>query len=338
MSVITVAIPVYNKKEYLAECFASLENQTKSTFQVLMIDDGSTDGSAELCEAYAEKSDNYRVVHFENAGLLQSRRRAIALIPEGYVVFLDADDYLSENAIDYIDQASRKSNADIISFGMRMTNSSYRQGNLKKSINNVPQVDNFPIEEARKWILEGGSNNLCGKAIKRECFNEELDYYRFENLMHGEDLLQSLEVFDKAKSFAFLREDLYYYRRNQDSSTSYYKCSQRHDISKVLAELKKSSLKWTSSTYAYAIGATVQYCYLFSLLELSGVSGDELTKERENIRREIEKLLIISPKLILKLKPNNALLVRAISKRKYKRAHFLIKCVHLIKVLLKRGG
>ena len=338
---ITIAITVYNKEKYIRECFESLINQSDNCFNTVVIDDGSTDASKNLCDSFAASFHSVLVKHYSNAGLLQARRRALNCIDNGYIVFLDADDYLRDDAVHVLKQAIKQSNAsDIIAFDMIQTHNS---NDLKRHCGSRRQTNSnleiWDIQKAREWLLTGNSNNLCGKAIKRSCFDSSLDYSEYGRLMHGEDLLQSLETFDRAQSFSRLYEPIYYYRRGNDNSTSNYSHSQLLDIEQVIEQVNKCGTKWTGNTERSAIGALIQYCSLFSLLEESpNLENNQKVIERHLIEVGILSIYEKNPRAIQELKPHLQLVVKLICCGKHDLASFVIRKTAKLKTVLSQYG
>lgn len=329
MARITVAVPVYNKICFLDECVESVLKQSIKVADLLLVDDGSTDGSSELIDAYAKKYDFITAVHHTNRGLLQSRRRALRNIDGGYVVFLDADDYLRNDAIEILlDAIELSHNADIYAFGLKKTTKgrSYTKTKCEKQL----LLEEWSIEEARKWLLRGNSNNLCGKAIKRKCFDDQLKYSDYGRLMHGEDLLQSLEVFDNAESFALVNEDIYFYRQSRSNSTAQYNASQLHDLEIVVHKLLKYGKQWTGHLDDAVVGGLIQYCVLYCLLEYSQGTID-YQADRNEIRRNVIQLLKTQPLSILELKPHYRALAKAISDGRMHKANLIAKTIQILK-------
>lgn len=91
---VSVIIPVYNTQKYLARCLDSILNQTQSELEILLIDDGSTDDSGKLCDAYAKKDNRFQVIHKENGGVSSARNAGIERMTGDYCCFVDSDDYV----------------------------------------------------------------------------------------------------------------------------------------------------------------------------------------------------------------------------------------------------
>ena len=92
---VSVIIPVYNVRQYLPTCLASLQNQTMKEIEIILVDDGSTDGSAEICDQYATYDPRFHVIHKENEGLSAARNDGLQMARADYVMFVDSDDWWS---------------------------------------------------------------------------------------------------------------------------------------------------------------------------------------------------------------------------------------------------
>ena len=111
----SIVIPVYNVKEYLAACVESVLSQTFTEYEVLLIDDGSTDGSGEICDELCKTSDRIRVIHQKNGGLSEARNTGIRNAKGDYLFFLDSDDFLSTpTALEELAAPLQKTNPDLL--------------------------------------------------------------------------------------------------------------------------------------------------------------------------------------------------------------------------------
>ena len=101
-ALISVIVPVYNVEQYLTKCLESIVSQTYTNLEILLIDDGSTDGSGEICDRFASKDSRISVIHKANGGVSTARNLGMELCTGEYIMFVDADDYLSKNAIEHL--------------------------------------------------------------------------------------------------------------------------------------------------------------------------------------------------------------------------------------------
>ena len=110
---ISLVIPVYNVETYLVKCLDSVAGQTYDNFEVILVDDGSTDGSGKLCDAYAEKDSRFVVYHKENGGLSDARNYGVAKAAADLVSFIDSDDYVTEDYLEYLWDLMAKFDSDM---------------------------------------------------------------------------------------------------------------------------------------------------------------------------------------------------------------------------------
>ena len=99
---ISVIVPVYNAEEYLEECLESIKNQTYTNIEVILVNDGSTDGSKEICEQYCEKDNRFKLVNQENQGQSVARNLGVAESVGQFIMFVDSDDVVRENIVEVL--------------------------------------------------------------------------------------------------------------------------------------------------------------------------------------------------------------------------------------------
>lgn len=119
MDLISIIVPIYNTEKYLNRCIDSIINQTYKNLEIVLVDDGSTDKSGVICDDYAKSDSRIKVIHKENGGVSSARNVGIDNATGEYIMFVDADDELCLNAIEYIMELSKKNNADLICFQMK---------------------------------------------------------------------------------------------------------------------------------------------------------------------------------------------------------------------------
>ncbi|MFR4147327.1 MAG: glycosyltransferase family 2 protein [Mediterraneibacter gnavus] len=100
MSLVSIIVPVYNVEPYIETCIQSLIRQTMGNIEVILVDDGSTDRSGELCDQYAEADERIRVIHKQNGGLSSARNAGISAAKGEYLLFVDSDDYVSASLVE----------------------------------------------------------------------------------------------------------------------------------------------------------------------------------------------------------------------------------------------
>ncbi|MDE7311142.1 MAG: glycosyltransferase [Eubacterium sp.] len=114
---ISVIVPVFNTVEYLPMCLDSILNQTYCELEIILIDDGATDGSGEICNAYAARDRRIKVIHQINAGVVAARNRGIKEASGEYIAFIDSDDYIEPDMMETLKRMAEESGADIVTSG-----------------------------------------------------------------------------------------------------------------------------------------------------------------------------------------------------------------------------
>lgn len=200
---ISIVIPVYNSAEYLAECHASLTGQTYADFEVVYVDDGSSDASASILDGFAAADSRVRVIHQTNAGTLMARQAGVVATTGEWVTFLDPDDRLSSNAFEVLAH-NVPVEADILCFGVEFkADSSFdpvRLGDLDRYFNPPSEKDPLPL-------------NICGKIFRgelcRRSFADQIKTYA----VFAEDIYAySKMLAESGKPVARISERLYLYR------------------------------------------------------------------------------------------------------------------------------
>ena len=110
---ISIIIPVYNAEKYLPNCLDSVINQTYKNLEIILVDDGSTDKSSEICDEYAQKDFRIKLIHKENGGVSSARNAGLALVSGDYIAWVDSDDFVAPDYIEYMYKLLKEYDADI---------------------------------------------------------------------------------------------------------------------------------------------------------------------------------------------------------------------------------
>ena len=242
----SIVIPVYNVEEYLDECLKSILNQTEQDFEVILVNDGSTDKSADICDFYAKKfPDKIFVYHQENTGPLLTRRSGIAKSKGDFLFFVDSDDYVDLNLLEIIRETIQKFNCDMVMFNYSRV---YEDG--REVQNEFPFSDEEVFESDGKKklykLLVGDAtlNNLSMKAIKRSTIDIDRDYREFACVQKAVDLLQLLPIITNAKKIVYIDKTLYCYRQNTTGITMKFRGHEHRSTLAVHEELHKYLAYW----------------------------------------------------------------------------------------------
>ena len=209
MPSVSVIIPVFNTEKYLAACVESIRNQSFKDFEVLLVDDGSTDGSGRICDEYSKTDDRIVVIHKENGGVCSARNAGLDAARGEYVVFVDADDCLNESHLEHL----MDSDADLVLTGIQ-------KFGLSEDSCAPTKKDDFEIEDMpRHWNTPPVMNYLyCYPVAKRfrTSIIRDNNIRFYEPLFFSEDMCFNMCYMSFAKSFTELPYADYMYRRTED--------------------------------------------------------------------------------------------------------------------------
>lgn len=218
---VSFLVPVYNVEKYLKQCVESLLGQKGATYEIVLLDDGSTDNSGKICDEYAERHPEIvRVIHKENEGLLMTRRRGFKEARGDWFICVDSDDYVDEKLLGKVVATIRKHDCDMV-----MYNYQYADDNGKKTPSRLRLKDGTVYTENNKKelyltrLFTTSINNMWLRAVRRDIVDIEVDYSDCEIRNMCEDAIQVLPLYTNTKKTVYIDQNLYYYRKNQESIT-----------------------------------------------------------------------------------------------------------------------
>lgn len=168
---ISVIIPVYNVEKYLHYAMESLLRQTYTKFEVILVNDGSTDNSGRLCEGYAMQHKNVQVYHKENGGLSDARNFGVKMAKFNWIFFLDPDDYIEPFTLELLVMLRKKYNANLISTKVQPTSTYEMTANTEFIDLDLRSTKKVSKEEALKLMLE---NNIATVSACAKLYHKEL--------------------------------------------------------------------------------------------------------------------------------------------------------------------
>lgn len=218
----SILVPVYNTSQYLQECVESILSQSFRDFELVLLNDGSTDHSGSICDEFAAADDRIRVIHKANEGLMMTRRRGFREAKGDYFICVDSDDKFCDA------DALQKIRDMIISTGCDMVIYNYVYGagggrpERKSDLLDWENGHVFEGEEKmrlyEKLLTSSNMNNMWIKCPARHVVDLDVDYSQWkEQISRAEDLFQSYPMLTNAKRIAYLTDSLYYYRWTPDS-------------------------------------------------------------------------------------------------------------------------
>lgn len=240
---ISVIIPIYNVEKYLEECIESVINQTYRNLEIILVNDGSTDKSGEICDKYSQKDSRIIVIHKENGGLSDARNAGVAISSGDYGIFLDSDDFWTQkDALNILVQRVLATNADVLNFTYHKLDEETNQIS-----NNFVYKENMPLNICSTIDqIEFLINNYiyiasaCNKFIKINLLkNISFEYGKF-----SEDIEWCAKLLSEGKIFDFINLNFYCYRQRRGSiskSISMKSCNDLKDAILNCVNLTKSS-------------------------------------------------------------------------------------------------
>ena len=214
---ISVIVPVYNGEKLLPKCMESLLGQTWQDFEIILVDDGSRDGSGVLCDRYAANDSRVRVIHQENQGVSRARNAGLDAATGKYVAFVDADDYVE---LDYLEHLHR----NLVDSGADMASCDYQEVIQADVLGtNIPFVAESRLITNKDAYFEDmiTAREAYWSTITAKLFRRELiDDTRFNApFRYGEDHVFLFDLFSKAPKVHQDTYQGYYYVRNESSAT-----------------------------------------------------------------------------------------------------------------------
>lgn len=207
---ISVIIPVYNTEKYLEACLNSIVNQTYRNLEIILIDDGSTDNSPNICDKFAETDSRIKVIHKKNEGVSKARNTGLLYATGDYFHFPDSDDYLEPDTYDYLLNLIDEHKCDAVAFEHFVTYPNNEiTHKMDKSFYGLLDSVN-----AQKRLVTG-CQFCCNKLYKKEL----IDGIKFrEDIFRGEDTLFAAQVLKNAASVWFDSRPLYHYVQSEESA------------------------------------------------------------------------------------------------------------------------
>lgn len=257
---VSIIIPVYNTAQFLADCIESVRTQTYPNLEILLIDDGSTDNSSAICDAFAKEDSRIVVIHKQNTGVSDTRNCGITRATGKYIAFVDSDDIISPGMIEHLLECLEDTHAEIAMCGYQRIAEQHLELNVGAEI----QKGCFTTKQALQNIINtrGYRGFLCNKLFSANLLKEPEALLLDTNISVCEDLLFSVQAIDRATRIAYTSEKLYGYLVRSNSATN--------EISeKVLTSLtakimmlpiyKKYDLPDAASWLAYSIAHLMSF-------------------------------------------------------------------------------
>lgn len=305
---ISVILPIYNVESYLLECLESLANQTidKATYEVLCIDDGSIDNSAEIARNFCEEHSNFKYYYKKNGGLSDARNYGIKISKANYVCFVDSDDKIANNYLEVLYNLCVNNECDIANCKYY----DYYGEEIKTKNDFEDNIIVLDYKQALDLILvdDEYGNYAWNKMYARHLF---LDV-EYPLGKYFEDLYTTYKVFLSSKKIAFSNKKLYFYRKRQGSIVSTLTESKVMDFANGLKQRYNELVKIGVSNldynyFKFSIYIVVQSLKIMNTKMVKNKFKNELQfiKENRRLAKMIDKknrimcyLILMSPKAL----------------------------------------
>lgn len=237
---ISIVVPVYNVADFVGECIDSILAQNYKTTEIILVDDGSTDNSGKICDDYAKKHRNIRVIHQKNAGLSAARNKGLSVAKGKYICFIDSDDYILPGYLSELLNAINKNGSNIAVCGY---------GDI------LPQEETISGQDATIRFLTQQENLdilAWNKLYRLDIFkNNDILYPEGKN---HEDNLTTYKLYSHAKKVSYVARSLYYYRERENSIMKITAEAERLKMRELAA---KEALEYLRGNYILKKAAAV---------------------------------------------------------------------------------
>ncbi|MBD5227489.1 MAG: glycosyltransferase family 2 protein [Bacteroidales bacterium] len=294
---VSILIPAYNVEPYLRECLDSIVNQTYQELQVVIVDDGSTDSTPQICDGYKAKYSFVEVYHIPNGGVANARNVLLSKAKGAYILFVDSDDWIEPDMIESLVFLAERDDLDITICGKK----------IETDIKPISQCVSEPPNISCQWNQKEGlkkfirheeiNGSLWNKLIKSELLNDVL----FDPaISYGEDALVIWEVLQKASHIGVTSHPFYHHRIN-DESISHGKFGQKimssHFVWQKFAT--DTALRYPELHPMAKANAAVADFWLLYFASLDNYPHDKnIAEYRHNLKKhlhDIWKMKLLSP-------------------------------------------
>lgn len=278
-------IPVYNCGQYLAKFICEIEDINLSNYEIILVDDGSTDDSGEICDNIAKKNNNIYCIHQKNQGVSSARNNGLKAARGDYVCFFDADDDIApEKLYELLNRIEKeKKIIDVAFFGMSFDY--YYRGKMYRRDKMVPPLKG--IQDESVWIhrlmdlfRSNSLSSVCNKVFRRG-FLLEQGLYLSKNMFIYEDLEYSLRCMTYCSNILFDPEVIYYYRQSEDEGNAGRRLMRIEHIFDLVIQIEEAAneLKTRTDNAAQEITNILTSLYLVLANEKIAVSNVRQIKQ-----------------------------------------------------------
>lgn len=235
---VSISVPVYNTEKYLCQCLDSLINQTLQDIEIVIVNDGSTDGSDSICNEYAKKDSRIKLISKENGGLASARQAALEVCTGEFFCACDADDWVEPRMYELLYKKAVETNADIVMCDYVENHSTGKVVNKIYPFNALQGKDNLS-----ETLLGHFPHMIWNKLIRRELFSRYNLYWE-QGINQGEDMLMCMKIFSHNVSIEMVPLLLYHYRIVTGGN------SYTHNITLSTFDQSRKVVEWAEKNFS----------------------------------------------------------------------------------------
>lgn len=277
---VSVIVAVYNIEKYIAKCIDSIQRQTYSNLEIILVDDGSTDTSGAICDSFAEKDNRIIVIHRKNGGLSAARNSGLEIAKGEFIAFVDGDDWIEEGMYETMVLQARKHNAELVACRYACIYGEKREDRSSEAVyvyQGLEMLSKY-LEEDENVVIQHAAWN---KLYRRELIGDE----RFPEGKLYEDVVFSAKMLSRINTGVYIDTAYYDYVVNRDGSIMAMGLNKRMFTDLLPAYLEKEEL--LGSLPDESLVTKHRYHYLKKML--GWYRNTKNSEERETIRAVFEK-------------------------------------------------
>ena len=271
---ISVIVPVYNVERYIRQCVESILEQTYADLEIILVDDGSTDGSGSICDEYKLKDNRVVVIHKCNGGLSEARNAGLDIARGEYIGFVDSDDYIEPDMYEVLYKNCERYAADLAAARFVKFNT---QGEVRKNF--TENIEVFSREEMLRLFIVGDRRYEITMSVWDRLYKRELiSDLRFPVGKCYEDIVFSTKVIEKSKINVYIDRALYHYRLREDSISGEDFNDYNRAPLRIITDCEQVKLDWKKG---------VKFCLKLLLLKHSVTKTVKIYFSWQTIKKRI---------------------------------------------------
>ena len=289
---VSIIIPIYNTASYLDGCIQSAREQSYRNIEIILIDDGSTDESGKKCDEYRKIDDRIKVIHQNNGGLGLARNSGLDIATGKYVTFIDSDDYIDKNLIEYLINKMSQEKEDFCKTGFRR----FKKTNTTSTTHY--KDEDFRTKKETKRLIERMLGSLpqrkdsvemcvCGNMYVLDIIRKNKIRFVSEKEYLSEDLIFNMDYFKYVTTASLSSYIGYNYRINETSLTKIYRSDRFIAMKRLYVAAKERATKYNYSLQSLQRLDRLMFTYLKSCIsqEKNKISKKKKSESIRNIKR-----------------------------------------------------